>query len=33
MYRLWLIVDGRSRDLAKRERKEYLRKMREVANG
>lgn len=33
MYRLWLIVDGWSRDRARRERKEYLRKMREVANG
>nr|DAL62108.1 MAG TPA_asm: hypothetical protein [Caudoviricetes sp.] len=33
MYRLWLVVEAAGKDLARREREEYLRKMREVANG
>jgi len=33
MYRLWLVIEAAGRDRARREREEYLRKMREVANG
>lgn len=33
MYRLWLAVDSKQKEYARREREEYARKMREVANG
>ena len=32
MYRLWLAVDAKQKELARREREEYVRKMRELAN-